>query len=53
MLLEYKNLRIRNAAVNDDIPIGEMCYYNLGNKTAEIGIKICDFSRQEGTPCLR
>lgn len=31
----------------DDIPIGEMCYYNLGNKVAEIGIKICDFSKQE------
>lgn len=31
----------------DDYPIGEACYYNLGNKVAEIGIKICDFSKQE------
>lgn len=28
-------------------PIGEMCYYNKGNGTAEIGIKICDFEKQE------
>lgn len=27
-----------------DIPIGEMSYYNVGEHTAEIGIKICDFS---------
>lgn len=97
MLLEYKNLRIRNATTADavilanwwndgaimahagfpkgigetpanvarkvatdddnksrrlileldDSPIGEACYYNLGNKIAEIGIKICDFSKQE------
>lgn len=97
MLLEYKNLRIRNATIEDaviltnwwndgaimahagfpkgigetpenvarkvatdddnksrrlileldDGPIGEACYYNLGNKVAEIGIKICDFSKQE------
>lgn len=30
----------------DEIPIGEMNYYNVGNDTAEIGIKICDFSKQ-------
>ncbi len=30
----------------DSAPIGEMSYYNLGNQTAEIGIKICDFSKQ-------
>lgn len=97
MLLEYKNLRIRNATIEDakilttwwndgavmahagfpngigetpehvaekiatdddnksrrlmleldDCPIGEACFYNLGNKVAEIGIKICDFSKQE------
>lgn len=29
------------------IPIGEMNYRNKGNETAEIGIKICDFSKQE------
>lgn len=28
------------------IPIGEMCYRNKGKNIAEIGIKICDFSRQ-------
>jgi len=27
--------------------IGEMSYRNIGNRTAEIGIKICDFSSQE------
>lgn len=31
----------------DSIPIGEMSYRNKGNRTAEIGIKICDFSKQE------
>lgn len=30
----------------DDIPIGEMNYRNKGNHTAEIGIKICDASKQ-------
>ena len=30
----------------DKIPFGEMSYYNVGNNTAEIGIKICDFSFQ-------
>lgn len=28
-------------------PIGEMSYSNEGGKVAEIGIKICDFSKQE------
>lgn len=31
----------------DCSPIGEMCYRNEGNKTAEIGIKICEQSFQE------
>lgn len=31
----------------DGTPIGEMSYSNIGNATAEIGIKICDFSKQE------
>lgn len=31
----------------DKKPIGEMSYYNKGDKTAEIGIKICDFSMQD------
>lgn len=30
----------------DNIPIGEMNYRNKGNQTVEIGIKICDFSKQ-------
>ena len=30
----------------DKIPIGEMSYYNIGNDTTEIGIKICDFTKQ-------
>ena len=97
MLLEYKNLRIRNATIEDadilttwwndgavmahagfpngigekpehvaekivtdddnksrrlileldNCAIGEACFYNLGNKVVEIGIKICDFSKQE------
>lgn len=31
----------------DGRPAGEMNYSNLGEGTAEIGIKICDFSQQE------
>jgi RimJ/RimL family protein N-acetyltransferase len=31
----------------DRVPVGEMSYHNMGNRTAEIGIKICDFSKQE------
>lgn len=31
----------------DGIAIGEMNYRNKGNSIAEIGIKICDFSKQE------
>ena len=31
----------------DEVPVGEMNYSNQGNNVAEIGIKICDFSRQE------
>lgn len=30
----------------ENIPIGEMNYRNVGESTAEIGIKICDFSKQ-------
>lgn len=30
----------------DTCPIGEMNYRNMGERTAEIGIKICDFSKQ-------
>jgi len=31
----------------DGTPAGEMDYRNVGNSTAEMGIKICDFSKQE------
>jgi RimJ/RimL family protein N-acetyltransferase len=31
----------------DSLPVGEMNYRNKGNHTAEIGIKICNFSMQE------
>lgn len=31
----------------DNVPIGEMNYCNVGDKTAELGIKICDFSKQD------
>ena len=30
----------------DSVAIGEMNYRNKGNQTVEIGIKICDFSKQ-------
>lgn len=30
----------------DNVAVGEMNYCNKGNQTAEIGIKICDFSKQ-------
>ena len=31
----------------DNVPVGEMNYRNMGNKTAKIGIKICNFEKQE------
>jgi RimJ/RimL family protein N-acetyltransferase len=31
----------------DTVPIGEMAYSNKGKNIAEIGIKICDFTKQE------
>lgn len=40
----------------DNNPIGEMSYSNQGSDVAEIGIKICDSSKQEkglGTTILR
>ncbi len=40
----------------DSVPVGEMNYRNKGNKTVEIGIKICNFAKQEkgfGTRFLR
>lgn len=40
----------------DDLAIGEMNYRNKGNEIAQIGIKICDFSKHEkgyGTTLLK
>ena len=40
----------------DSLPVGEMSYRNIGSSTAEIGIKICDFTAQNkgyGTEFLR
>jgi RimJ/RimL family protein N-acetyltransferase len=40
----------------DCTPIGEMSYRNKGHRTAEIGIKICNFAKQEmglGTKALK
>ena len=40
----------------NDIPAGEMNYQNIGNDTAQIGIKICDFKIQNmgyGTVLLK
>lgn len=31
----------------DNVPIGEMVYRNMGGNTAEIGVKICDFSKHD------
>ncbi|MDE6607802.1 MAG: GNAT family N-acetyltransferase [Lachnospiraceae bacterium] len=31
----------------DQVPVGEMNYRNIGTDTAEIGIKLCDFSVQD------
>ena len=37
----------RHIILYKDRPIGEMSYYNRGNSTAEIGIKICEPPYQE------
>lgn len=41
------NVRRRLLIELDNIPIGEMVYRNIGNGTAEIGVKICDFSKHD------
>lgn len=39
---------LRRLIIEDDgVPIGEMNYRNKGDGIAEIGIKICDFSKHE------
>lgn len=40
------NTRRRLMIEIDNVAVGEMNYRNIGNRTAEIGIKICDFSKQ-------
>ena len=45
--LEDKNNNSnRHIIIYKNIPIGEMNYCEAGEKTCEIGIKICDFSMQ-------
>lgn len=49
-------VRRRHMIEIDGVPAGEMVYRNLGNHTAEIGIKICDAEKQGrgyGTRLLR
>lgn len=41
------NTKRRLIITKDNVSIGEMSYYNLGNCIAEIGIKICDTHYQE------
>lgn len=41
------NTRRRLIIEKSGEPIGEMCYNNIGNNTAEIGIKICVSSQRE------
>jgi RimJ/RimL family protein N-acetyltransferase len=56
-LLEESNDTTRRFIIEIKSEIsGEMNYRNKGNKTAEIGIKICDFNQQEkgfGTKLLK
>ena len=44
---ERDDIRRRLILELSGTPIGEMSYRNLGNGTAEIGIKICDTTKQE------
>lgn len=41
------NIKRHLIIVKDNVSIGEMSYYNLGNNVAEIGVKICDTAYQE------
>ena len=40
------NETVESMVLLSERPIGEMCYRMVDDKTAEIGIKICDFSQQ-------
>jgi RimJ/RimL family protein N-acetyltransferase len=45
--LRTQEKHIRLILIVEDQAIGEMSYRNVGNKTAEIGIKICEKTKQE------
>ena len=57
LISEETNETIRRFIIEiDNEPSGEMNYRNIGNNIAEIGIKICDFDKQEkgyGTKIIR
>ena len=57
LILEETDDTIRRFIIEiNKEPSGEMNYKNKGNRVAEIGIKICDFSKQEkgnGTKLLQ
>ena len=40
------NICRRQIVEYEKIPGGEVSYFNVGNNMAEIGIKICDFSKK-------
>lgn len=46
LLLDTDQTRRRLIIEMDHISIGEMVYRNMGHQVAAIGIKICDFSKQ-------
>lgn len=46
LALDSDNTHRRHIIELDGRPIGEMNYRNVGNQTAEIGIKICDAAEQ-------
>ena len=45
--LDSDDTRRRLILTYSDVPIGEMCFRNVGNDTADIGIKICESAYQE------
>lgn len=47
LLNDSDNTRRRLILLFKNMSIGEMCYQNIGNNIADIGIKICEFSHQE------
>lgn len=47
LINDSDNTRRRLILLFQNRPIGEMCYQNIENGTADIGIKICEISYQE------